>query len=326
MGLFRRLSRRLGEVTGTNLVEDKTGITAPDVGASESAARLRDGDYRGFFADPTGGFGDEIQENEKFQKFRDPFSILPTADDPGVEGEFDSIDELIAARTPEALALLRSGAGQAIELNELARLAATQPLEQFAGLGAFNEQQALLGTQGDAAQSLAIGNIPVSQFDQELQRRQRQTQIRGANARGERGGGASLLAAQQLRGGQQADIIAQRLQQLAPLADISRGVRSTLSAADESAFAGQAQIQQGLGTQEASIRLGTTAPLVQAGIDQAELSGLRNIARTQQQNQLAGQLANIAGRFIPAGKPPPPPPAPEVIQPTFSEAGAIRVT
>ena len=221
---------------------------------------------------------------------------------PSFQG-FTNIGDVLKSRTPQALDILRTGTEGALEQSELARLAGTQPLEQFAGLEAFGEQQALLGTQGEAAQEAAIGNIPVSQFDRELQDRQRKTQLRQASARGERGSGATLLEAQQLAGSQQANFIAKRLAELEPLVSISRGVRSGLSETDEAARTRQAQLQTGLGTQLASVRLGGTAPLIESRLNEAELSGLRGIGRADTRGQIAGQLATLAGQFTPPPDP-----------------------
>ena len=177
-------------------------------------------------------------------------------------------------------------------------MAATQPLQQFGELRAFEEQQALLGARGAAAQESAIGNIPVSQFDRELQRRQATTQRRQAAAAGELGSGASLLGQTQLAGAQQADIIQRRLQELEPLVSAARGVRSAISGTEEAAARRQAELASGLGSQMANIRLGSQAPLIESRLSQAQLSGLRGINAAQQRGQIANQLANVAGQLF----------------------------
>lgn len=211
---------------------------------------------------------------------------------------FASTDELITARTPRALSILQQGSNRQAGLSQEATQAGLAPLQQVDDLRGFNEQQAILGLQGQEAQEQAIGNIPVSQFDQELQRRQQQQLTRGAAARGELGGGATIQAGQQLAGAQQANIIQQRLAQLEPLAALSRSVRGDASSIVEGGAVNQANIQQGLGTQMANIRLGSTAPQIQGIQNAAEISGLQGISSAQRQAQTNTQLASLAGSFF----------------------------
>lgn len=213
-------------------------------------------------------------------------------------GGFQSVDQLIEARTPQALNILQQGSGQQLGLSRQATQAALEPLQQVDDLRAFEEQQAILGLRGGEAQEQAIGNIPVSQFDQELQRRQQQQLTRGAAASGELGGGATIQAGQQLAGAQQANIIQQRLAQLEPLAALSRSVRGDASSIIEQGRVDEANIQQGLGTQMANIRLGATAPQIQGVQDAAEISGLQGISSAQQKAQTNAQLASLAGSFF----------------------------
>lgn len=233
----------------------------------------------------------------------DPTAIFAAANAIGQnpQDQFASIDELITARTDPALGLLQQGSDEQLRLARLGTQAGIAPLQQADDLRAFEEQQSILGFRGREAQEQAIGGIPVSQFNQELQKRQRQQLTRGAAARGEAGGGATIAAGSQLAGAQQADIIQQRLAQLEPLAALSRGVRGTISSLQEQGRVGEAQIQSGLGTQQANIRLGATAPQIQGRLNQAELSGLQGIAsadlKAQQQNQLAGLAGTLAGSF-----------------------------
>ncbi len=217
--------------------------------------------------------------------------------DIGLAGVED-IDALIRARTPEALGLIRQGSGEQLRLAELAAGERTRPLEQFAGLEAFDEQNALLGLRGLGVQRQAIGNIPVSEFNRELNRRRSVQQRRQAFAGGDVSG-ASLLAGQQLAAGQQADIIQGRLSELAPLISTARGVRSTLSGIDEATRARQAQILGGAGTQLANVRIGSTAPLIQSTLQGAEISGLQGIASANRQANIQNQLAGLAGQFAP---------------------------
>lgn len=213
-------------------------------------------------------------------------------------GGVEDIDALIKARTPEALGLIRQGSAEQLRLAERAAGAQAGPLEQFGGLEAFRERSAILGLRGTTAQEQAIGNIPVSEFNRELNRRQRATQARTAFARGDVSG-ASLLGAQNLAAGQQADIIQGRLGELDPLIAASRGVRSTLSGIDEATRARQAQILSGRGTQLADIRIGATAPLIEGTLQRAELSGLQGISAANQKAQIQNQLAALAGKFAP---------------------------
>jgi len=214
---------------------------------------------------------------------------------------FSDIDALIQSRAPVGQDLIRQGAGEAGRLAGLASEAATQPLEQFARTQAFDEQQSLLGIRGDAAQEEAIGGIPVSQFDEELRRRQGQSQLRGAAAQGDLGSGATLLGAQQLAGAQEAGRIQNRLAQLEPLVSTARGISSTLSGVDESSGIRQAQILSGRGTQVSNIGLGAGTQEASSIGQRAELSGLKSISaanqKAQQNNQLASLAGSIAGSF-----------------------------
>jgi len=227
-------------------------------------------------------------------------ALIGSTDENGnpVSGGFESIDQLIAARTPEALGILQQGSDKQLALSRQATQAALDPLQRVDDLRGFNEQQAILGLQGQEAQERAIGNIPESQFDQELQRRQQQQLTRGAAARGELGGGATIQAGQQLAGAQQANIIQQRLAQLEPLAALSRSVRGDASSIIEQGRVNEANIQQGLGTQMANIRLGATAPQIQGIQNAAEISGLQGISSANQRAQTNNQLASLAGTFF----------------------------
>mgnify|MGYP003626000456 CR=1 FL=1 len=213
-------------------------------------------------------------------------------------GGFASVDDLIQARTPQALSILQQGSNQQLDLSRQATQSSLDPLQQVDDLRGFNEQQAILGLQGGAAQEQAIGSIPVSQFNRELQRRQQQQLNRGASARGELGGGASIQAGQQLAGAQQANIIQQRLAQLEPLAALSRSVRGDMASVIEGGAVNEANIQQGLGTQMANIRLGSTAPQIQGIQNAAEISGLQGISSANQRAQTNNQLASLAGTFF----------------------------
>jgi hypothetical protein len=215
----------------------------------------------------------------------------------GKGGEFKNIDELITGRSGQAIDLLRQGSAEQLRLARLGTEAGVAPLEAQIDLRALEEQQSILGQRGLAEQEAAISNIPVSAFNRELQRRQRQQLTRGAAASGELGGGATIAAGSQLAGAQQSDVIQRRLAELEPLAKASRGLSSTVSQLREQGRVGEAQLQSGLGTQVSNIRLGVVAPQIQSRISEAELSGLRGIASAQRSGQTAQQLAGLAGVF-----------------------------
>jgi hypothetical protein len=225
---------------------------------------------------------------------------------------FKSIDDLIAQRTPEAVGLIEGGTSAAIDFSEQGQRAITDPLQRFAGLEAFGEQNALLGLSGQPAQEQAIAGIPVSQFTQELNRRQRETQLRQAVASGDVSG-ASQLAAGQLGAQQQGDIIQSRLGQLEPLVGTARGVRSTLSGVAEASRGRQANLLSGRGAQLGNIRLGASAPIINSIQSRAELSGLQGIASAGRRANTQNQLSSLAGTLAPqisslfALRNPPPP-------------------
>lgn len=221
---------------------------------------------------------------------------LPGQTSVGQSG-FSDIDALIQARQPEALGLIRSGTAEA---RRLASLAAGQvePLSQFGDLSAFNEQQALLGLSGEAAQREALAGIPTSSATQESNRREREALLRQAAAGGDLSG-ATLRNVQQLGGQQQLAAIQGRLAQLEPLAAIARSTRGTLAQQIEAARSRQAQLASAEGTQLANIRLGSAAPQVNSIQQRAELSGLQTIQAAQQKAQLANQLAGVAGNLLP---------------------------
>jgi len=212
---------------------------------------------------------------------------------------FSSIDKLIEGRTPAAIDIATQGAEESKRLAELATGAGIDPLRQFTGTQAFDEQQALLGARGAQAQEQAIGGMPIAAFDQKLMDRQQAQLKRRASASGDLGSGATLEGVQQLGGAQRMQMIQQRLAELEPLVALSRGTRSTISGMEEAGGARQAQLSSGRGTQLANIRLGATAPLIQSQQQQAELSGLKKISTANTQGQVAQSLAGLAGQFAP---------------------------
>ena len=238
-----------------------------------------------------------------------------------------SIDSLISSRTPLGVNLLRQGADFAEDTSRQGFREARGLLRGFNRSGATNEQNALLGLLGQEKQESAINNIPVSQFDQELQRRQRETLARGAAASGDLGSGFALQQAQQLGGAQRFETLQNRLSQLEPLAATNRSVSSTLAGMEEARGARSAQISTGLGTQLANIRLGAAAPLIQANMQQANLSGLQGIAQANQRGQIGTQLAGLAGQFFTPSTPKTVQTTqPQTVQPTQPTASAGRIT
>lgn len=302
MSLLDKIKRSSG-LEGTKGIKQSLGEHTGFTNAADSFQRAKEGNTAGFLADPAGVFGSSIQENKNFIKLADPANL--TGSRPGaVEETGLTVEELIAQRTPEALGLLQEGSAAALDRSRQGQQIATSGLDQFGDLRAFDEQQALIGTRGEAAQEAAIGNIPISQFNQQLNARQQERQKRQASARNELGSGATILEAQQLGGAQVAQNIARRLSELEPLVGVARGARSTQSTIDEASRARQAGLQTGLGTQQANIRLGTTAPLIESRQSQAELSGLKGIAAADQRGQIASQLTELAGQFTSSTPPP----------------------
>lgn len=213
--------------------------------------------------------------------------------------QFASIDDLIRKRSPEAIGILREGQQDQLRLAQLGQQAGIAPLTAAMDMRPYEEQQALLGLRGREAQEQAIGGIPVSEFDRELQKRQRQQLRRKTAAAGEVGGGASFVAQSQLAGAQQADFIQNRLNQLMPLIQLQRGLSQDVSRLQEQGLTEQANIEQGLGAQIGNIRLGSAADQIASRMESAELSGLRRIqdakARAAQNQQLASLAGTIAG-------------------------------
>jgi hypothetical protein len=218
------------------------------------------------------------------------------------DDKYKNIDALIKSRTPQALDLIRGSSEEAMRLAELAGQEQRSPLESFLDSRAFDEQNALLGLSGAEAQQAAIGNIPVSEFDRELNRRQSAQQQRQAFASGDVSG-ASLLAGQQLGAQQQANIIQNRLSELEPLVSTERGLRTSLADIDEASRARQAQLLSGRGTQLANIRIGAAAPLIEGIQNRASISGLQTIADAQAKQGQLSALSGLAGNLSQAFQP-----------------------
>ena len=224
----------------------------------------------------------------------DPGGAFLRGPDPIPTGQ---LEDFIRRMTPEALSRLRGGAQTAIGLTGAATGQAEQALQPFGGTQAFDETAALLGALGPEAQERAIMNIPTGEAGQFREEQERRQFTRGAAARGEVGGGAALAGATELGGQQVGRRISERLSSLSPLATTERGVASTVSGLRESGATREAQILAGLGGQEASIRLGTAAPLAQARSQAAEIQGLQGIAAANQRAGILDQFAQLAQRF-----------------------------
>lgn len=216
-------------------------------------------------------------------------------------GAFGNIDELLRARVPQGLDLIRGGTEEALRLTQLGREQAISPLEPFTGLEAGQEQQALLGLLGEEAQQAAIAGIPQSQAQAEANRRQTETLLRGFSATGDIGSGAALLQAGQLGAQQQGQSIFGRLSELEPLAGTSRSVRGTLADIERSSRLREANLQLGQGSQLANIRFGAAATGIESIQAGAEQAGLASIGRFNQQQALQTQLAQLGGQFFNRG-------------------------
>mgnify|MGYP000023523348 CR=1 FL=1 len=214
--------------------------------------------------------------------------------------QFDDMDAVIKARTPEALQDLTRANQRFGNLSLMAVHKGVTPLDQFAGYEPEAEINDLLGRNGAGAQEAAIGNIKVSDFDRELNRRQSEGQERRAFATGDVSG-ASLLESLQLGSNQQSNQITGRLNELMPLAAIGAQTRSRQSQLFEAGAMDIANQNFATGTQKANIRMGGVAPLIQNNLQAAEMRGLERIGSANAQGQMVNQLAGLAGQFIPSG-------------------------
>ena len=240
---------------------------------------------------------------------------------PTEEKAVESVEELIEMRRARLRDILTGSFDEAGRREEAARLASIEELNPFVDLAAQREQEALLGTRGAEAQQAAIGGLPISAFQAELDRRQRQAGLRRAAAQGELGSGATIQEQAQLAGSQQAANIQRRLAQLDPLARISRSAAGEIARLQESGLQSQAERQRQLGQLLANLETETATPLTQADLQEAqqianerirlaeqtgkanvsatELRGLKDIARAQQQGALLSSAAGLAGQFAP---------------------------
>lgn len=248
------------------------------------------GHFAGFNEFPVGPTALAAQSQPQFNRVAGQISgNLP------VTG-FADTGELIESRTDPALGLIDAGTEEALRLSRQATTAQIDPLRQFAGLDAFNEQNALLGLAGQDAQAQAFANLPVSAAQQEADRLEQESLLRRASAQGDLGSGSTIVGSQQLAGQQATNAVLRRLAELEPLSTAARGVRSDISAALEAGGARRAQLLSGQGVQQANIRLGATAPQIESRLQQANLSGLQRIGQANQVANLAGQFNNFLGQ------------------------------
>lgn len=213
--------------------------------------------------------------------------IAPTSQVPA------NVEDMIGRRLPQAIGTIGQGTSEALRLSEAGRQSGIEALLPFLDLRALQERDALLGLSGSAAQEAAIGNIPVTEFDRMLQERQRKSTARGLQATGDLGGGAGIAELSALGANQQSQLIKNRLDQLSPLIQASRGISSSLSSIDEEELARQAQLLQAQGIQKANVRFGTTAPVLNSIQNRGELAGLRAVSSANQNSQLFNQLASV---------------------------------
>lgn len=207
-----------------------------------------------------------------------------------------SVEELIQFLGPEATGILGEGTQQAIDLTGQATQQAIGQLQPFAGTEAFREQASLLGILGPEEQAQALAGLQPTGVEQEQSTRQRRSLLRQAAARGEFGAGSTIQGLQGLAGAQEAQLLERRLGELEGLSGISRGALSAISGLEETGGSREAALLAGLGPQQANILLGSSAPIVQAQQQQAQLSALQGLASAQQKGQIAGQVANLAGQ------------------------------
>lgn len=209
---------------------------------------------------------------------------------------YGSIDDLIASRTPQALQEINTGLSDYNTERRRGMYAGTSELDHVAGMEAENEINNLLGVNGYDSQGAAINGIKISDYDRELQRRQRSTQDRMSYANGDVSG-ASLLNSMQLAGGQQQDNITNRINELSPLADIARQARSRQSSIIEAGYTGMAEQTAASGVQRANIRMGGVAPLIQNNLQAANMRGLEGIGAANERGNIASSLAGAAGQW-----------------------------
>ena len=108
----------------------------------------------------------------------------------------------------------------------------------------------------------------------------------------------SLLASGQLAGQQQANRVANRIEQLEQLAGIDRQLIGDISRNRESELSRQTALQAGLGGQIANVGFGLAGPAVESIQTQAEISGLRGIASAKRSADNASAMANLAGQVF----------------------------
>jgi len=217
---------------------------------------------------------------------------------PNQKASAKSIDDIIKQSKPVAEDILRSGTESALNFSRGSQANVEDSLSQFLNPQALEEQASLLGARGAGAQRAAIAGIPISAAQVEADRRERVAMQRRAAAGGELGAGSTMLASGQLAGQQQANRVANRIEQLEQLAGIDRQLIGDISRNRESELSRQAALQAGLGGQIANVGFGLAGPAVESIQTQAEISGLRGIASAKRSADNASAMANLAGQVF----------------------------
>lgn len=257
------------------------------------------GSNLGALADPIGAAGEAIGIDNASSVSTAQTVAGEVLAGPDLPPPDTSLEDFIRSQTPEVQRLISESGEQAVQLTGEGLDQAITGLTPFADLRAFEEEQALLGLSGEEAQRAAIAGIPLSEARLAAQESQLRTQARQQSALGSRGGGAALLAQGQLQGAQASENIMNRLAELGSLSDIARASRAQISGLTESARARQTALLGDIGSQTASLLLGTAPAITQARTSQAELAGLQDIARANQEAALLSQVGQLASR-IPA--------------------------
>lgn len=209
-----------------------------------------------------------------------------------------SVEDLVDYSTPKAQAIIEASSRGAADLAGLGGEEATRELAPYLGgenIDALQWQRSLLGLLGPEAQQFGISGIKDTPFQKEVDLRQQRKLLRQAAMGGDLGGGATIQGMTQLAGAQAGERILRKVEELQPLVDIAQTTRSGVSGIAEDVGARQMEYLSSIGPQLANIRLGQAAPIVEARMQQANLSGLQGIGEADEQGQILGQLANLAG-------------------------------
>ena len=273
-------------------------------------------DYQDQSRASMGGVGSGLNAEARNRLGRGYGSVAPPISGPASAGTYNgidfgmlpnqmanaqSVDDIIKQSQPVAEDILRSGTGSALNFSRGSQQNVENSLSQFLNPQALDEQAALLGARGQGAQRNAIANIPVSAAQAEADRRQSVGLQRRAAAGGELGAGSTRLAAGQMAGQQQANRVANRVEQLEQLAGIDRQLMGDISRNREAEMSRQAALQAGLGGQIANVGMGLAGPAVESMQTQAEIAGLRGIASANRSASNASSIANLAGQVFTPG-------------------------